>query len=117
VEAIAALRRLRMTGPEIAELLGMATSTVSAVPARIGLGRLLGSRRACLLSMSGWSALVAGASGAFGSAVARALGALGVRLTLASGDGEAAKALSEEIAAAGGTAQALTMRPGSLEEA
>jgi transposase InsO family protein len=40
VEAIAALRRLRMTGPEIAELLGMATSTVSAVLARIGLGRL-----------------------------------------------------------------------------
>jgi hypothetical protein len=31
VEAIAALRRLRMTGPEIAETLEMATSTVSAV--------------------------------------------------------------------------------------
>jgi transposase InsO family protein len=40
VEAIAALRRVRMTGPEIAEVLGMATSTVSAVLARIGLGRL-----------------------------------------------------------------------------
>jgi transposase InsO family protein len=40
VEAIAALRRLRMTGPEIAELLGMPTSTVSAVLKRIGLGRL-----------------------------------------------------------------------------
>jgi transposase InsO family protein len=40
VEAIAALRRLRMTGPEIAEVLGMATSTVSAVLLRIGLGRL-----------------------------------------------------------------------------
>jgi transposase InsO family protein len=40
VEAIAALRRLRMTGPEIAETLGMATSTVSAVLLRIGLGRL-----------------------------------------------------------------------------
>ncbi len=40
VEAIAALRRLRMTGPEIAELLEMATSTVSAVLGRIGLGRL-----------------------------------------------------------------------------
>jgi transposase InsO family protein len=40
IEAIAALRRLRLTGPEIAELLGMATSTVSAVLARIGLGRL-----------------------------------------------------------------------------
>jgi len=40
VEAIAALRRLRLTGPEIAETLGMATSTVSAVLKRIGLGKL-----------------------------------------------------------------------------
>jgi transposase InsO family protein len=40
VEAIAALRRLRMTGPEIAELLEMASSTVSAVLGRIGLGKL-----------------------------------------------------------------------------
>jgi len=40
VEAIAALRHVRMTGPEIAEILGMATSTVSAVLLRIGLGRL-----------------------------------------------------------------------------
>ena len=40
VEAIAALRRLRMTGPEIAEALEMAGSTVSAVLARIGLGKL-----------------------------------------------------------------------------
>jgi transposase InsO family protein len=39
-EAIAMLRRLRMTGPEIAEVLGMPTSTVSAVLKRIGLGRL-----------------------------------------------------------------------------
>ena len=40
VAAIAALRRLRLTGPEIAEVLGMATSTVSAVLKRIGLGKL-----------------------------------------------------------------------------
>ncbi|MET0306010.1 MAG: IS481 family transposase [Solirubrobacterales bacterium] len=40
VEAIAALRRLRLTGPEIAEILEMATSTVSAVLKRIGLGKL-----------------------------------------------------------------------------
>jgi transposase InsO family protein len=40
VEAIAALRRLRLTGPEIAEALEMATSTVSAVLRRIGLGKL-----------------------------------------------------------------------------
>jgi transposase InsO family protein len=43
VAAIAALRRLRMTGAEIAMCLGMALSTVSAVLSRIGLGKL--SRR------------------------------------------------------------------------
>jgi transposase InsO family protein len=40
VEAIAALRRLRMTAAEIAVCLGMALSTVSAVLSRIGLGKL-----------------------------------------------------------------------------
>jgi transposase InsO family protein len=40
VELIALLRRLRMTGAEIAECLGMAPSTVSAVLRRIGLGKL-----------------------------------------------------------------------------
>src|SRR3954451_2431086 len=40
VEAIAALRRLRMTGAEIAFCLAMAVSTVSAVLLRVGLGKL-----------------------------------------------------------------------------
>jgi transposase len=40
VAAIEQLRRLRMTGAEIAECLGMALSTVSAVLKRIGLGKL-----------------------------------------------------------------------------
>ncbi len=40
IEAIAALRRLRMTGAEIAELLEMPLSTVSGVLKRIGLGKL-----------------------------------------------------------------------------
>jgi transposase InsO family protein len=39
-QAIAALRRLRMTGAEIAMVLGMPLSTVSAVLQRIGLGKL-----------------------------------------------------------------------------
>jgi transposase InsO family protein len=43
VSAIAGLRRLRMTAAEIAELLSMPVSTVSAVLARIGLGK-----RSCL---------------------------------------------------------------------
>jgi len=40
VEAIATLRRLRMTGAEIAECLGMAASTVSGILTRIGMGKL-----------------------------------------------------------------------------
>jgi transposase InsO family protein len=40
VEAIAVLRRLRFTGPQIAELLDMALSTVSGILTRIGMGKL-----------------------------------------------------------------------------
>jgi transposase InsO family protein len=40
IQAIAALRRLRLTAPQIAELLTMPLSTVSAILTRIGLGRL-----------------------------------------------------------------------------
>jgi len=40
IEAIAALRRLRFTGPELAEVFGMALSTVSGILTRIGMGRL-----------------------------------------------------------------------------
>ncbi len=40
VEVIAALRRLRMTGAEIAETLEMALSTVSGILTRIGMGKL-----------------------------------------------------------------------------
>jgi transposase InsO family protein len=40
VEAIAALRRLRMSSPEIAEVLGRPLSTVGAVLKRLGMNRL-----------------------------------------------------------------------------
>jgi len=40
VAAIASLRRLRFTGAEIAETLGMALSTVSGILTRIGMGKL-----------------------------------------------------------------------------
>jgi transposase len=40
IEVIAALRRLRMTGAEIAGCLDMALSTVSGILTRIGLGKL-----------------------------------------------------------------------------
>jgi len=40
VQAIAALRRLRFSGPEIAELLDRPLSTVSGILTRLGMGRL-----------------------------------------------------------------------------
>jgi transposase InsO family protein len=40
IEAIALLRKLRLSGPEIAELLDMPRSTVSGILARIGMGKL-----------------------------------------------------------------------------
>jgi transposase InsO family protein/transposase len=40
LQAIAALRRVRLTGAEIAEALGMAVSTVQGILTRIGLGKL-----------------------------------------------------------------------------
>jgi transposase InsO family protein len=40
VQAIAALRRLRFTAPELAELLDMPLSTVSGILQRIGMGKL-----------------------------------------------------------------------------
>src|SRR5262245_51122651 len=40
VDVILALRRLRFTAGEIAELLGMALSTVSGILTRSGMGRL-----------------------------------------------------------------------------
>src|SRR5271165_7302408 len=40
IEVIAALRRLRMTGAEIAECLDMAVSTVSGILTKIGMGKL-----------------------------------------------------------------------------
>jgi transposase InsO family protein len=40
VQAIAALRRLRFTGPEIAEVLDRPLSTISGVLTRIGMGKL-----------------------------------------------------------------------------
>jgi transposase InsO family protein len=40
IEVIAALRRVRLTGAEIAELLDMAVSTVSGILTRIGMGKL-----------------------------------------------------------------------------
>ncbi len=56
VEAIAALRRLRMTSAEIGEVLGMALSTVSCILTQIGMGKL--GRPSGLSPLCATSALV-----------------------------------------------------------
>jgi hypothetical protein len=52
---LAALRRLRLTDPEIAETLEMATSTVSAVLGRIGLGKLGKAERFIRTMLREWA--------------------------------------------------------------
>src|SRR3954449_12459776 len=52
VEVIVLLRRLRMTGAEIAFCLAMALSTVSAILLRVGLGKLGWRHRSLRTAMS-----------------------------------------------------------------
>lgn len=61
------------------------------------------------------TALVTGASGAFGRAVALALGSLGANLALASGSKQGLDQVAEEVRAAGGSVHTINLRPGSLE--
>jgi NAD(P)-dependent dehydrogenase (short-subunit alcohol dehydrogenase family) len=70
-----------------------------------------------LFDVAGNSALITGATGAFGSGTARALAALGVRLTLASGNKDELAGLVDQITADGGTAQAVPRRPNSIDDA
>lgn len=70
-----------------------------------------------LFDVRGKSALITGASGAFGGGVAAALGSLGVSLTLASGAGDEVQALAKRINAADGVAQAIARRPLTLDDA
>jgi NAD(P)-dependent dehydrogenase (short-subunit alcohol dehydrogenase family) len=70
-----------------------------------------------LFDVSGRVAIITGASGAFGRAVAVALGALGCRLLLASGSAEPLTAVAAEVEAVGGTAATFVRRPDSIEDA
>ncbi len=70
-----------------------------------------------LFDVSGRSALITGATGTFGSAAARALGAGGARLTLADGNSERLSALRDELAAAGSEVVLIARRPESEESA
>jgi NAD(P)-dependent dehydrogenase (short-subunit alcohol dehydrogenase family) len=70
-----------------------------------------------LFDLTGRSALVTGASGAFGAAASRALAGAGAHVTLAAGNAQAAGSVAEEITAAGGTASVVEGRPTTPEDA
>lgn len=70
-----------------------------------------------LFDIKGKSALITGASGAFGRAVAIALASLGARLTLVAGSKDALEAVAEECRSVGAEAQTINRRPDSLDDA
>ena len=70
-----------------------------------------------MFDVSGRSALITGASGAFGRAVAIALGALGAKLTLVGGTKADLDAVGEECREVGADVQLLYLRPDTLEDA
>ncbi len=71
---------------------------------------------AALFDLTGRSALITGASGAFGAAAARALAGAGAHVTLAAASEPTLRALQAEIAEAGGAAEVVVGRPESAED-
>lgn len=69
-----------------------------------------------LFEVKGKSALVTGASGAFGRGTALALGSLGVNLTLASGSKNELEAVAEEARGLGAKVKTVLRRPDSLAD-
>jgi NAD(P)-dependent dehydrogenase (short-subunit alcohol dehydrogenase family) len=67
--------------------------------------------------LDGASALVVGATGALGSAVARGLAAAGARLTLTAGGAEALELLGAELRAGGAEVELVPRRPESRADA
>jgi NAD(P)-dependent dehydrogenase (short-subunit alcohol dehydrogenase family) len=70
-----------------------------------------------LFDVGGRSALITGATGAFGTMAARTLAAGGAKLTLAGANVEALEALGRELAAAGAEPQLVRRRPDSEDDA
>lgn len=70
-----------------------------------------------LFRVEGKVALITGASGAFGRAVAIALGSLGAKLTLASGSEKELNEVAEEVRSVGGEVKIVYRRPNTLEDA
>ena len=70
-----------------------------------------------LFDVSGKSALITGASGALGRAVAIALASLGAKLTLASGAADELEAVAEECRSMGAEVKTIARRPNTVEDA
>jgi NAD(P)-dependent dehydrogenase (short-subunit alcohol dehydrogenase family) len=70
-----------------------------------------------LFDVSGRSAIVVGASGAFGRAISIALGALGVKLLLASGSESGLASVATEMRAGAGAVQTIVRRPETVADA
>jgi NAD(P)-dependent dehydrogenase (short-subunit alcohol dehydrogenase family) len=72
---------------------------------------------ASLFDVAGRSALITGATGALGSAAARALAANGARLTLTGGSGDTLEQLGAELRDQGADVELVARRPDSQEDA
>ena len=70
-----------------------------------------------MFDVSGQTAVVTGASGAFGRGISITLGALGANVMLASGSEEELNGVAEEIREVGGQAETIVRRPDSLDDA
>jgi NAD(P)-dependent dehydrogenase (short-subunit alcohol dehydrogenase family) len=70
-----------------------------------------------LFEVSGRTAVITGASGAFGRAIAIALGACGCRLLLAAGSADPLEAVADEVREVGGSACTFVRRPDSEDDA
>ncbi len=75
------------------------------------------STAAELFDVSGKSALITGATGAFGAMAARTLAEAGARLTLTAGTADALAALESELREAGAHVQAVSRRPDTEADA
>jgi NAD(P)-dependent dehydrogenase (short-subunit alcohol dehydrogenase family) len=70
-----------------------------------------------LFDIRGKSALVIGATGALGRTAAVTLGAMGAKLTLASGDAEVLEVVARQVAGVGADVQTMNRRPSSEDDA
>ncbi|GAB5457666.1 MAG: SDR family oxidoreductase [Henriciella sp.] len=69
-----------------------------------------------LFDLSGKSALVTGATGAFGAAAAKALASAGAHVTIAGGNAEALATLEAELTAMGASVASIQRRPSTADE-